>query len=52
MNSGTMTGIVTVMLLALFLYGCFWAWSANRKADFDEAALQPLEDEIVKGEHP
>ncbi len=52
MSSGTMTGIITVVLLVLFLYGCFWAWSSKRKGDFDEAARLPLEDEIVKGEHP
>lgn len=52
MSSGTVTGIVTVVLLVLFLYGCFWAWSSRRNADFEEAAQLPLEDEIVKGEGP
>jgi cytochrome c oxidase cbb3-type subunit 4 len=52
MSSGTATGVITVVLLALFLYGCFWAWSSRRKADFEEAARLPLEDEFVKGERP
>ena len=51
MSSGAWSGFVTAALLALFLYGCFWAWSKRRTHDFEEAARLPLEDdEIEKGE--
>lgn len=39
------SGIVTVVLLALFLAGWIWAWSPRRKRDFDEAANLPLNDD-------
>lgn len=38
------SGIVTLVLIALFLGGWAWAWSPRRKADFEAAARQPLED--------
>ena len=37
-------GIVTAILLALFIAGWIWAWSPKRKADFDAAAKLPLDD--------
>ena len=36
------SGIVTVILLLLFIGGWIWAWSPRRKRDFDEAARLPL----------
>ncbi|MBS7457428.1 cbb3-type cytochrome oxidase subunit 3 [Coralloluteibacterium stylophorae] len=39
------SGIVTTVLLALFLLGWTWAWSPRRRADFDAAARLPLADE-------
>jgi len=39
------SGIVTVVLLLLFLAGWAWAWSPRRKKAFDEAARLPLEDD-------
>ncbi|NLB58619.1 MAG: cbb3-type cytochrome c oxidase subunit 3 [Gammaproteobacteria bacterium] len=39
------SGIVTVVLLVLFLAGWAWAWSPRRKKTFDEAAQLPLEDD-------
>lgn len=39
------SGIVTVVLLVLFLAGWAWAWSPRRKKAFDEAARLPLEDD-------
>lgn len=51
MSSGVVSGIVTAVLLVVFLYGVYWAWSKRRKQDFDEAARLPLDDdEIGKGE--
>ena len=37
-------GIITSVLLVLFLVGCAWAWSPRRKREFDEAARLALED--------
>ncbi len=42
-------GIVTAVLLVLFIAGWIWAWSPKRKKDFDAAARLPLsEDEEQK----
>lgn len=37
-------GIITALLVVLFIGGCFWAYSPRRKKDFEEAANLPLED--------
>lgn len=42
------SGIVTAILLVLFLAGCAWAWSPRRRASFDAAARLPLDG---PGEH-
>jgi cytochrome c oxidase cbb3-type subunit 4 len=39
------SGIVTAILLAIFVAGWIWAWSPRRKAGFDEAARLPLADD-------
>ena len=39
------SGIVTGVLLVLFLTGWAWAWSPRRKADFEDAARMPLGEE-------
>lgn len=39
-----LSGIVTSILLLLFLLGWAWAWSPRRKADFDAAARLALDD--------
>ena len=39
-------GIVTTILLVMFLAGWAWAWSPRRKPAFDEAARLPLGDDI------
>jgi len=38
-------GIVTAILLVLFLAGWAWAWSPRRKRSFDAAAQLPLQDD-------
>lgn len=43
-----LSGIVTAVLLVLFLVGWAWAWSPKRKPDFDKAARVPLEDDETK----
>jgi cytochrome c oxidase cbb3-type subunit 4 len=39
------SGVITAVLLVLFIGGWIWAWSPRRKADFDAAAKLPLSDE-------
>lgn len=38
------SGIVTSLLLVLFVGGSFWAWSPKRKPEFEAAARMPLEE--------
>ncbi|KAF1717210.1 cbb3-type cytochrome oxidase subunit 3 [Pseudoxanthomonas wuyuanensis] len=38
------SGIVTAVLLALFIGGWIWAWSPRRKREFEDAARLPLSD--------
>ncbi|MFT3755327.1 MAG: cbb3-type cytochrome c oxidase subunit 3 [Pseudoxanthomonas sp.] len=40
-----LSGIVTAILLVLFIVGWAWAWSPRRKAEFDATARLPLEEE-------
>lgn len=49
MDMGLFRGIVTLVLLVAFCGLVVWAWSSKRKADFDEAAKLPLEDESGVG---
>jgi cytochrome c oxidase cbb3-type subunit IV len=44
MSAGFINGIVTALLLVLFIGLVLWAWSGKRKADFERAARLPLED--------
>ena len=45
MDINTFRGIVTGVLLLLFLWLIAWAWSKARKPDFEAAARLPLEEE-------
>lgn len=47
MDSGIVSGVVTAILLVVFIGGWAWAWSAKRKTDFDAAARLPLEDDTT-----
>ncbi len=42
------SGIVTALLLVLFIGGWIWAWSPKRKREFDDAAQLPLEEDDVQ----
>lgn len=42
MNAGVVSGVVTGVLLVLFLAGWAWAWSGRRREDFEAAARLPL----------
>ena len=44
MTSGTLSGVVTAVLIVLFVGVCIWAYSSRRRAQFDEAARMPLEE--------
>lgn len=44
MDIGTFRGLLTVILMVLFIALVFWAYSRRRKADFSAAARLPLED--------
>lgn len=48
MDFGTVSGVITALLLISFLAGVAWAWSAKRKPQFDAAARIPLDDNEVK----
>jgi cytochrome c oxidase cbb3-type subunit IV len=43
-SMGTFRGIVTAVLLGLFVWLVAWAWSKARRATFDAAARMPLEE--------
>ncbi|HQZ05474.1 MAG: cbb3-type cytochrome c oxidase subunit 3 [Rhodoferax sp.] len=45
MDINTLRSITTVAALVAFLGIVWWAWSKNRKADFDEAARLPFEQD-------
>jgi cytochrome c oxidase cbb3-type subunit 4 len=45
MDSGTVRGLFTLAMLVAFLALVVWAWSKRRKADFDQLARMPLEDD-------
>lgn len=37
-------GIITVVLLVVFLGGALWVYSPRRKTEFDKASRIPLEE--------
>ena len=43
------SGIVTGVLLALFVGGWAWLWRPARKAELDAAARMPLDDNGENG---
>jgi cytochrome c oxidase cbb3-type subunit IV len=45
MDYTTMSSIMTVVMLAVFIGIVLWAWSGRRRADFEAAARVPLEDD-------
>ena len=45
MNSGNLSGVMTILAFVAFLGIVYWAFGAKRKADFDAAARLPLEDD-------
>ena len=47
MDLGVVRGIITGVLLVLFVWLIAWAWSRARKAEFDAAARVPLEEDAT-----
>lgn len=45
MDLGTLSGLVTLALMIIFIGIVIWAYSSKRKKDFDEAARLPLDAE-------
>jgi len=45
MDINTFRGIVTGLLLVLFIWLIAWAWSKRRGPAFDAAAREPLEED-------
>jgi cytochrome c oxidase cbb3-type subunit IV len=45
MDIGTFRGIVTAVLMALFIGLVIWAYSRGRREEFDAAAQLPLGDD-------
>ena len=41
-------GLLTLLLIVLFLAICAWAWSGRNKEKFDKMAHLPLEDDSNK----
>jgi cytochrome c oxidase cbb3-type subunit IV len=44
-DSGTLSGIFTAILLVLFVGMWVWAFSSRQRARFEKAARMPLEDD-------
>ncbi|MBQ0712429.1 MAG: cbb3-type cytochrome c oxidase subunit 3 [Porticoccus sp.] len=45
MDEGTLQGIGTILTMIAFFGVCWWAYSGDKKKDFDEAAQLPFSDE-------
>ena len=45
MDIGTFRGLITAILMILFIGLVIWAYSRRRHKDFSEAARLPLEDD-------
>jgi cytochrome c oxidase cbb3-type subunit 4 len=45
MDIGVFRGLVTGVLLGLFVWLAIWSWSRKRRSTFDAAAQMPLDDD-------
>jgi len=50
LDMGTFRGIITAVLLGLFVRLVIWAWSKARRPAFEAAARMALEDDTLPGE--
>ena len=46
MDMNTLRGIATIVVMTAFLGICFWAYSSNRKAQFDDTAKSIFTEDI------
>jgi cytochrome c oxidase cbb3-type subunit 4 len=46
---GIVNGILTAVLMAIFVGIVVWAWRRERRQQFDEAAALPLEEDANVG---
>ncbi len=46
----TINGLMTLLLLILFVGICVWAWSSRNKESCDRMARLPMEDNTDTGE--
>ena len=44
-DSGTASGVMTAILLVVFIGIIAWAYSGKRRRDFEEAAQLPFDDD-------
>lgn len=51
MDAGLLRGLYTLFMFLAFAGVVWWAWSARRKDDFEEAAGLPLEDDADTGKN-
>ena len=51
MDAGLLRGLYTLFMFLAFAGIVWWAWSARRKADFEDAAALPLEDDGLKNDN-
>jgi cytochrome c oxidase cbb3-type subunit IV len=52
MDIGTFRGILTAVLMALFIALVFWAYSRRRRDEFHAAAQLPLDDDRFPAGEP
>ncbi len=52
LDIGTFRGVLTAVLMVLFVGLVFWAYSKRRHDDFSAAARLPLEDDEASHDGP
>lgn len=45
MNSGTLSGIVTIVFIAVFIGIVWWAFCKRNRKDFEDAGRLPFEED-------
>jgi len=45
MDIGVLRGLITAVIMVLFIGIWMWSWSRKRRSDFDAAAQMPLDDD-------
>ena len=47
MDINIVRGVLTAVIFFAFIGIWIWAWSSRRKAEFDESAKLPLQDDVI-----